>query len=68
MGVHMRSSIVLILAMAALGLSACGQRDDNSEGHGPGNADGAGGRDDPPTQEQPAGQQQRPAEEQPQQQ
>ena len=67
MGVHMRSSIVLILAMAALGVSACGQRDDNSEGNGPGNADGLGGRADPPTQEQPADQQQRPAEEQPQQ-
>jgi hypothetical protein len=51
--------------MAALGASGCGQRDDNSEGNGPGNADGLGGRADPPTQEQPADQQQRPTEEQP---
>jgi hypothetical protein len=64
---NMRSKLALLLAMAALGLSACGQRDQNSEGNGPGNADGFGGRADPPTQEQPADRQQQPAEEQPQQ-
>jgi hypothetical protein len=48
----MRSKIILILAMTALGLSACGQRDENSDGNGPGNADGFGGRADPPSQDQ----------------
>jgi hypothetical protein len=62
----MRSNIILVLAVAALGVSACGQRDDNSEGNGPGTADGAGARVDPPAQEQ-SGDQQRAPEEQPQQ-
>jgi hypothetical protein len=50
----MRSKIVLILAMAAFALSACDRRADNSDGNGPGNADGFGGRADPPAQHQPA--------------
>ena len=62
----MRSKIILILATVALGLSACGQRDEISEGNGPGNADGAGGRADPPVQEQPADEQQPAQEQQPQ--
>jgi hypothetical protein len=49
----MRSKLVLILAMAVLTLGACEHRDENSDGNGPGNADGLGGRADPPTQEQP---------------
>jgi hypothetical protein len=64
---RMRSIIVLILATAALGVSACDQRDRNSEGNGPGTADGAGARPDPPVQEQPADEQQ-PAEQEQQEQ
>jgi hypothetical protein len=30
-------------------LAACGREQTNSDGNGPGNADGAGGREDPPT-------------------
>ena len=44
---HIKS--LSVLAVAALGLAACGN-DDNSMGNGPGNADGVGGREDPPTQ------------------
>jgi hypothetical protein len=51
---RMRSKLPIILATAALGLSACGPRDENSEGNGPGTADGAGARTDPPAQERPA--------------
>ncbi len=63
----MRSRIFLVLVTVAMGLSACGQRDRNSEGNGPGNADGAGGRTDPPVQERPADEQQPAQEQQPQQ-
>jgi hypothetical protein len=63
----MRSKIFLALLTVVLGLSACGQRDQNSEGNGPGNADGAGGRADPPVQERPADEQQPAQEQQPQQ-
>ena len=49
----MRSRLVAVLALTALALSACGQREENSEGNGPGNADGFGGRADPPVQAQP---------------
>ncbi|HET9445429.1 MAG TPA: hypothetical protein VFO35_04175 [Steroidobacteraceae bacterium] len=62
----MRSTIVLILATLALGLSACGERDRNTEGNGPGTADGAGARTDPPVQEQPANEQLPAQEQQPQ--
>jgi hypothetical protein len=64
----MRSKLLIILAAAALGLSACGQRDVNSEGNGPGTADGAGARTDPPAQEQPADEAPPAQEEQPRQQ
>jgi hypothetical protein len=63
----MRSNMALILATVVLGLSACGERDRHSEGNGPGTADGAGARTDPPVQEQPADQQQPAEEQQPQQ-
>ena len=59
----MQSQVMLILVMAALTLSACGRRDENSDGNGPGDADGFGGRADPPGQERPA--QQTPVEDQP---
>jgi hypothetical protein len=36
--------------MMVFTLSACGPREENSEGNGPGNADGFGGRADPPAQ------------------
>ena len=63
----MRTKTIVILAAFAC-LGACSQRDENSAGNGPGNADGFGGRDDPPAQ-QPADEHQQPAEEpQPQQQ
>jgi hypothetical protein len=41
-----------ILTMAALALGACERRDDNSQGNGPGDADGFGGRQDPPAASQ----------------
>ena len=46
----MRASVVTIAACALLALSACGKEDANSEGNGPGEADGLGGRDDPPNE------------------
>jgi hypothetical protein len=48
----MNSRIVTILAIAALALGACGRPDDNSQGNGPGHADGFGGRHDPPAASQ----------------
>lgn len=35
--------------LAVLLIAACGRQQTNSDGNGPGNADGAGGREDPPT-------------------
>jgi hypothetical protein len=37
------------LMVATLLLAACGREQTNSDGNGPGNADGAGGRTDPTT-------------------
>lgn len=39
------ASLVLSMLLAA----ACGREQTNSDGNGPGNADGAGGREDPAT-------------------
>ena len=36
------------LAVACLMLAACGRESPNSDGNGPGGADGVGGREDPP--------------------
>ena len=47
----MLSKVVAILTLTVLALSACGPREENSEGNGPGNADGFGGRADAPVQE-----------------
>ena len=44
----MKSSIML-LALMTIGLAACAREPANSDGNGPGNADGTGGRQDPPT-------------------
>lgn len=44
----MRSKFV-VLAVAGLLLAACGREATQSDGNGPGNADGLGGREDPPT-------------------
>jgi hypothetical protein len=60
----MRSKIAIIMTLAALALCACQQRADNSDGNGPGDADGFGGRRDPP----PASQQAAPREQSPTQQ
>lgn len=43
---HFKSKSAVL--MATLWLAACGNNDGRSMGHGPGNADGAGGRADPP--------------------
>lgn len=45
----MRMHLPLVAALALLGAAAC-SRDDQG-GNGPGNADGAGGRTDPPTEQ-----------------
>lgn len=37
------------IILAALLIAACGREQTNSDGNGPGDADGAGGRQDPPT-------------------
>jgi hypothetical protein len=37
------------LLLMALLATACGRQQTNSDGNGTGNADGAGGREDPPT-------------------
>ena len=44
----MRTNLVTIAALALLALSSCTQEDTNSDGNGPGDADGFGGRADPP--------------------
>lgn len=44
MKLHIVSTMVTMLLLAA-----CGREQTNSDGNGPGNADGAGGRRDPPT-------------------
>jgi len=40
-----------MVGCAVLALSACTKDDANTEGNGPGNADGLGGRTDPQTQQ-----------------
>lgn len=44
----MKSKTAILLLMTLL-TAACGRQQTNSDGNGPGNADGAGGREDPPT-------------------
>jgi hypothetical protein len=44
----MKSKTAMILMMTVLA-AACGRQQTNSEGNGPGNADGVGGRQDPAT-------------------
>jgi hypothetical protein len=44
----MRSKLLTIAALILLTLSGCAREDANSDGNGPGNADGFGGRTDPP--------------------
>ena len=53
-GYLMKPSLVTLVACALLALSACskddsGTQDSNTTGNGPGDADGFGGRADPPT-------------------
>jgi hypothetical protein len=43
-----RNSLVTVAALALLALSGCAKEDTNSDGNGPGEADGFGGRADPP--------------------
>jgi hypothetical protein len=42
-----------VLVIASLLLAACGKEPTNADGNGPGNADGVGGREDPPTVTRP---------------
>jgi hypothetical protein len=42
-----RTKLVTIAALALLALSSCAKEDTNSDGNGPGDADGFGGRADP---------------------
>jgi hypothetical protein len=42
-------SILTVVALAGLSLVGCSNNDGNSVGNGPGDADGAGNRSDPPT-------------------
>jgi hypothetical protein len=45
----MRANVAAITGLAVLlALCSCGRRDENTDGNGPGNADGFGGRTDPP--------------------
>ena len=44
----MRTSLVTIAALALLAVSGCAKEDADSAGNGPGDADGFGGRADPP--------------------
>jgi hypothetical protein len=44
----MRSKLLTIAALILLTLSGCAREDANSDGNGPGNADGFGGRTDSP--------------------
>lgn len=41
------------LVLAALLMAACAREETNTDGNGPGNADGVGGREDPPVVTQP---------------
>lgn len=45
---EMKSKTVGLLLMTLLA-AACGRQQTSSDGNGPGNADGVGGREDPPT-------------------
>ena len=42
-----------IFVFTSLLLAACAKESANTDGNGPGNADGAGGREDPPVVTQP---------------
>jgi hypothetical protein len=44
----LKARFVTIAAWALLALSGCAKEDANSDGNGPGDADGFGGRADPP--------------------
>jgi hypothetical protein len=46
----MRANIIAAAVWALLALSGCSDKDSNSAGNGPGEADGLGGRDDPPNE------------------
>jgi len=63
----MQSKMLITIAMAALALAACNRHDANSEGNGPGDADGFGGRQDAPadSQQQGTGPENQPAEKPP---
>jgi hypothetical protein len=43
----MKANFVTMAALALLALSSCAKEDTNSDGNGPGDADGFGGRADP---------------------
>ena len=43
----MKTNFVAMAALALLALSSCAKEDTNSDGNGPGDADGLGGRADP---------------------
>ena len=47
----MRAGLVTLVACTLLTLFACGKQDANTEGNGPGDADGFGGRADPQTEQ-----------------
>jgi hypothetical protein len=42
-----KTNFVAMAALALLALSSCAREDTNSDGNGPGDADGLGGRSDP---------------------
>jgi hypothetical protein len=44
-----KTNFVAMAALALLALSSCAKEDTNSDGNGPGDADGFGGRADPNT-------------------
>jgi hypothetical protein len=43
----MTRKYLALMLVAALAVAACGKEDRNTQGNGPGNADGFGGRTDP---------------------
>ena len=45
----MKASTIVCSILAGLLLAACGREATHSDGNGPGNADGVGGREDPST-------------------
>jgi hypothetical protein len=47
----MKANLFAMIGCAALALSACSRDDANTEGNGPGDADGLGGRTDPQTRQ-----------------